>query len=158
MEDKALYTQILGIQSPWEVMDIELDIDQERIDISVEWPAGMQAHCPVCQKENKETLCKIHDRRKERVWRHRDTCQMKTFIHSHIPRVKCPEHGIKTITIDWADEMARFSHLFEGFAIQMLKMSSGRMFNPYVWISGKPIFPEPAVMYRKPISFMIAFM
>ncbi|MBU0710988.1 transposase family protein, partial [bacterium] len=45
---------------------------------------------PVCEKEEKEVLCKVHDRRKERVWRHLDTCQMKTFIHSHIPRVKCP--------------------------------------------------------------------
>ena len=126
MEDKALYTQILGIQSPWEIVKIRLDIEDERIDISVEWPAGIQAPCPVCQKENNEALCKIHDRRKERVWRHLDTCQMKTFIHSHIPRVKCPEHGIKTISIDWADEMARFSHLFEGFAIQILKMSANR--------------------------------
>ena len=126
MEDKVLYTQILGIQSHWEIVKIRLDIKDERIDISVEWPAGIQAPCPVCQKENKEALCKIHDRRKGRVWRHLDTCQMKTFIHSHIPRVKCPEHGIKTISIDWADEMARFSHLFEGFAIQILKMSANR--------------------------------
>lgn len=126
MEDKALYTQILGIQSPWEIEDIDLNMDQERVDIYVEWPAGKDAPCPVCQKENKETLCKIHDRRKKRVWRHLDTCQMKTFIHSHIPRVKCPDHGIKTISINWADEMARFSHLFEGLAIQILKMSANR--------------------------------
>jgi transposase len=126
MEDKALYTQILGIQSPWEIEDIDLNMNGERVDIYVEWPAGIDALCPVCQKENKETLCKIHDRRKERVWRHLDTCQMKTFIHSHIPRVKCPEHGIKTISIEWADEMARFSHLFEGLAIHILKMSANR--------------------------------
>ena len=51
---------------------------------------------------------------------------MKTFIHSHIPRIKCPHHGIKTIEIDWADEKIRFTHLFEGLAIQMLKSSANR--------------------------------
>jgi len=123
MEDKALYSQILGIQPPWEIVDIDLDMKQERIDIFVEWPVHTDAPCPVCEKE---VLCKVHDRRKERVWRHLDTCQMKTFIHSHIPRVKCPHHGIKTIHINWANEMVRFTHLFERLAIQMLKSSANR--------------------------------
>ena len=126
MEDIALYTQILGIQPPWEIDHINLDMEQERVDVYVEWPAKEDAPCPICQKEQKDTLCKIHDRRKERVWRHLDTCQMKTYIHSHIPRVKCPLHGIKTISIDWADEMARFTCLFEGLAIQMLQISANR--------------------------------
>jgi transposase len=126
MEDKALYTQILGIRVPWEITDIDLKMDQEQVDIYVEWPAGIEAPCPVCQKEHKERICKVYDRRKERVWRHLDTCQLKTFIHSHIPRIKCPIHGVKTISINWADEMARFTHLFEGLAIQMLKMSANR--------------------------------
>ena len=105
---------------------IDLDIEQERIDVYVEWPSKAEAPCPVCQQEQKETLYKIHDRRKKRVWRHLDTCQMKTFIHSHLPRITCPNHGVKTIKIDWADEKVRFTHLFEGLAIQMLKSSANR--------------------------------
>ena len=126
MEDKALYTQIIGIQAPWKIVHVDLDIIQERVDIYVEWPARTDALCPVCEKENKETMCKVHDRRKERVWRHLDTCQMKTFIHSHIPRIKCSEHGFKTIDINWADRMVRFTYLFERLAIQMLKCSANR--------------------------------
>jgi len=94
MENKALYTQILGIHTPWEIVQIDLDVMKERVDIYIEWPAGKDAPCPFCDKGNKETLCKVHDRRKERVWRHPDSCQMKTFIHSHITRVKCPKHGV----------------------------------------------------------------
>jgi len=67
MEDKALYTKILGIQSPWEITGIDLNIEQARVDIYVEWPGGTEAPCPVCQKQNKAFLCKIHDRRKGRV-------------------------------------------------------------------------------------------
>jgi len=126
MEDKALYTQILGIQAPWEIVHIDLDVMKERVDIYIEWPVGTDVPCPVCEKRNKESICKVHDRRKERAWRHLDTCQMKTFIHSHIPRVKCPEHGVKSINISWAGEMVRFTHLFERLAIQMLKCSANR--------------------------------
>jgi transposase len=126
MEDKALYSEILGLQPPWEIVDIRLDMAEERVDIYIEWPYGTEAPCPVCSEGNDTTLCKIHDRRQERVWRHLDTCQMKTYIHCHIPRIKCPHHGIKTIQIDWADAKVRFTHLFERLAIQMLQMSANR--------------------------------
>jgi transposase len=126
MEDKALYTQILGLQPPWEIVNIELDLKRERIDVYIEWPYDTDAPCPVCREEQKDALCKIHDRRQERVWRHLDTCQMKTYIHCHIPRIKCHHHGIKTIQIEWADEKVRFTHLFEWLAIQMLKSSANR--------------------------------
>lgn len=126
MEDKEFYKQILGIQTPWKIDHIDLDMEHERVDVYVEWPLKTEAPCPVCKQEHRETLCKVHDRRKKQVWRHLDTCQMKTFIHSHIPRIKCPHHGIKMIEIDWADEKIRFTHLFEGLAIQMLKSSANR--------------------------------
>jgi transposase len=126
MEDKALYSEILGLKPPWEIVDIKLDMEHERVDIYVEWPYITEAACPVCRENNQATYCKVHDRRKERVWRHLDTCQMKTFIHCHIPRITCPCHGVKTIKIDWADEKVRFTHLFERLAIQMLQMSANR--------------------------------
>lgn len=126
MEDKALYSEILGLKPPWEIVDIKLDMKQERIDIYVEWPYVTEAPCPVCRESNQETYCKIHDRRRERVWRHLDTCQMKTYIHCHIPRITCPCHGVKTIQIEWADEKVRFTHLLERLAIQMLQMSANR--------------------------------
>ncbi|MFA7563860.1 MAG: hypothetical protein WCZ01_01225, partial [Candidatus Neomarinimicrobiota bacterium] len=62
MEDKALYSEILGLKPPWEIVDIKLDMKQERIDIYVEWPYVTEAPCPVCRESNQETYCKIHDR------------------------------------------------------------------------------------------------
>lgn len=126
MEDKALYTQILGIQSPWEIVHVNLDVIKERVDVYVEWPAQTPSPCPACLKASKENLGKVHDRREERVWRHLDTCQMMTFIHCRIPRVRCPEHGVLSINVSWAEEMARFTQLFERLAIQMLRCSANR--------------------------------
>ncbi len=121
MDDKELYRQILGVVAPWEIKQIELKMDQDRVDIYLEWPHLHDGVCPECKKG-----CKIHDRRKERIWRHLDTCQLKTFIHCKMPRVKCPEHKTKTMKVPWSEEMSHFTRQFERIAIQFLEVSENR--------------------------------
>ncbi len=58
-----------------------------------------------------------------RTLRHLDTCQLKTYIHCRIPRVKCPEHKTKTLKVPWAQETSRFTSLFESMAILFLEGS-----------------------------------
>jgi len=121
MDDKELYRQILGIVAPWEIKRIELKMDDDRIDIYLGWPYLQDGICPECGKS-----CKIHDRREERVWRHLDTCQLRTFIHCRIPRVKCEEHKIKTMEVPWTEDMSRFTRQFERIVIQFLEASENR--------------------------------
>ena len=121
MDDKELYRQILGIVSPWEIDRIDLQMDKDSVDIYLAWPYSQDGKCPECGKE-----CKIHDRRDERVWRHLDTCQLKTLIHCQIPRVKCSEHKVKTMSVPWAEDMSRFTRQFERIAITFLESSSNR--------------------------------
>ena len=121
MDDKELYRQILGVVAPWKIERIELEMDNDRVDIYLGWPYGTEGICPEC-----ETTCKIHDRREERVWRHLDTCQLKTYIHCRIPRVKCDEHKTKTMEVLWAEDMSRFTRQFERIAIQFLEASENR--------------------------------
>lgn len=49
-----------------------------------------------------------------------DSCQYKTYLVARVPRVKCPEHGLKTVAVPWADKSSRFTILFERFAIDVL--------------------------------------
>jgi transposase len=121
MDDKELYRQILGVVAPWEIEKIDLDMDKNRVDIYLQWPYKQEGICPECGKS-----CKIHDRREERIWRHLDTCQLKTFIHCRIPRVKCDEHKTKTMEVPWAEDMSRFTRQFERIAIQFLQSSENR--------------------------------
>ena len=121
MDDKEVYRQILGVVAPWEIETIELDMDKNRVDIYLQWPYLTDGTCPECGKR-----CKIHDRREERIWRHLDTCQLKTFIHCSTPRVKCSEHKTKTMEVPWAEDMIRFTKQFERIAIQFLECSENR--------------------------------
>ena len=38
----------------------------------------------------------------ERTWRHLNFFQYKAFTHASVPRVACPEHGVRTATVPWA--------------------------------------------------------
>lgn len=64
------------------------------------------------------------DHAEERTWRHLDTCQFKTFIHASIPRVDCPEHGVRQAKVPWAEPKSRFTLLMERMVIDVLMACS----------------------------------
>jgi transposase len=115
MRDVELYQQILGLEQPWRVREVELSIEAGRVDIQVEHPEGQRWQCPHCERE-----LSCYDHSPERTWRHLDTCQLETHLHARIPRVKCPEHGVVQVAVPWAEERGRFTLLMERFIIQAL--------------------------------------
>jgi len=50
-----------------------------------------------------------------------DTCQLETYIHCRLPRVKCKEHGVKLILSDQADAGSNKTILFERYIIDLEK-------------------------------------
>ena len=112
------YALLLGVESPWTVCDVKLDLAVKKVEIALEWMRGNQVPCPDCGK-----LCAIADHAPERTWRHLDTMQFETRIRARVPRCQCPEHGIKTIRMPWAEPGSRFTMLFEHFAIDVLLAS-----------------------------------
>ncbi len=112
------YGLLLGIQSPWQVDTVDLNLEGKNVDIEVRWMAGQKVICPDCQK-----VCSMKDRMEERTWRHLDTMQFETRIRCRVPRSNCPEHGVKAVKVPWAEPGSRFTKLFERFAIEVLKGS-----------------------------------
>jgi transposase len=119
MRDTSLYQYLLGLESPWAVSEVKLDVENQRVDVWVEHPKGIKWFCPECGAEGP-----LHDHAEERVWRHLDSCQFQTFLHARPPRVRCPEHGVRQVTLPWADTKARFTLLFERFAIDVLRQTT----------------------------------
>jgi transposase len=118
MRDVQLYKVLLGIEEPWKITDVEMNVQEESITVRVELPGQAKLPCPSCG-----AACSIKDRR-ERLWRHLDTCQYRTLIASPLPRTDCPKCGVKTATPPWSQGHSRFTLLFERFAIEaLLEMS-----------------------------------
>jgi transposase len=113
MNDRKLYEQILGIQPPWSVESVDLQLDNGEILIRVESSPAV-AKCPECGKR-----CARYDSQ-ERRWRHLDTCQYQTILVASVPRIKCDEHGVRQVYVPWAEEKSRFTALFEALVIDWL--------------------------------------
>ncbi|MHB2153829.1 ISL3 family transposase [Calditrichota bacterium GD2] len=120
MKDKELFKQILGLSHPWEVSKVDLDIANEEVEIEIIYKSK-KGFCPKCEVEYD-----IYDHREKRRWRHLDTCQMKTYIVCKVPRIKCKEHGVKTIKVPWAEKSSRTTLLFERLAIELLLASKNQ--------------------------------
>lgn len=118
MQDIELYRQILNIRDPWKVVGVNLDRKQGEVGVEVEWDPYQPLSCPVCG-----VIGAQYDSRK-RSWRHLDTCQYRTILTAKIPRVKCPEHGVRQVDVPWADAKSRFTALFESLIIDWLKEAS----------------------------------
>jgi transposase len=117
MHDRDLYAQILGVTSPWGVMDVQLNQKDRMVEVHLahQTERGECAECGV--------KCPKYDAR-ERRWRHLDTCQFQTILVAQVPRVECGEHGVHQVKVPWAEKGSRFTALFEALTIDWLKQTS----------------------------------
>ena len=114
MEIEDHYGLLLGINSPWEISSVDLDLAAQKVDVIIEYTDD-KGICPECG-----AISPKHDDRKERTWRHLDTMQFATQLHCKLPRVRCKDHGVKSLNAPWAGENSRFTLLFEAFAVRVL--------------------------------------
>ena len=84
MRDTDLYTRILGIEVPWQVSTVKVEMAKGEVIVQVERKVGAKLCCPTCGRESPG-----YDSRRRR-WRHLDTCQYKTILEANVPRVECP--------------------------------------------------------------------
>ena len=118
MRDKTLYTQLLGVEAPWRVSEVDLQLDAGEVHVHLEFDPSVRLVCPICGRESAG-----YDTRRRR-WRHLDMFQYKTYLIADVPRVNCPNDGIRQIKVPWSDQKSRFSALFEALAIDWLKEAS----------------------------------
>lgn len=116
MNDKQLYSQLLGLSDPWHVDDVCLDVEQETVCVQVCLKDEAVLTCPQCGR-----VCAGYDAREERRWRHLDSCGFTTYLVSRLPRVSCPAHGVQTVEVPWSETHSRFTRAFSWFAIRVLQ-------------------------------------
>lgn len=113
------YHLLLGLESPWEVDSVNLELEDKRVRIALIHGKGNRVLCPECGES-----CAVHDHGPERSWRHLDTMQFETRLTARVPRSDCAGCGVKTIEVPWAGKHGRFTLLFEAFAIEVIRASS----------------------------------
>ena len=122
MDTSNLFTVALNLGNPWSVSKVDFipatdNPTQMELHIWVSYPDSTKFPCPT---EGCGEMCPQHDY-EERVWRHLNFFQHKTFIHAKLPRVRCKNHGVSTVDVPWARKGSGFTLLFEAWVIELAK-------------------------------------
>ena len=114
--NRSTLEKALGLPEPWEITKDTFSIEEQRLDITIDFKKGSTFPCPKCGAESK-----AYDTEKK-TWRHLNFFQHETYIHARVPRVECPEGcGIKTVKVPWARPRSGFSLLFEALIMTLAK-------------------------------------
>ena len=104
MEVARHYQRLPGLEEPWTVSSLVEDIPRQRVDLQLSHAPGTRFACPHCRQE-----CTVHDQAPERRWRHLDALQFKTYLTTRPPRIRCPEHGVVSVSLPWAGFSSRWT-------------------------------------------------
>jgi transposase len=115
VKDTELYQHLLGLESPWHVERVDLDVRAQQVSVYATHEQDASFSCPECG-----VVSPLHDHDEERSWRHLDSCQFETYLRARIPRVRCDKHGVRQARVAWAEPRSRFTSMFERFAIDVL--------------------------------------
>jgi len=108
-----LYQILLHLTDEWEVKGVEVK-EPDELYVDIEFVSS--------KWKDPETgaSCSLYDHREERLWRHLDTMQYKTYIRCKVPRVQLPSGKVITIEVPWADVIERHTYLLEKKVIDTL--------------------------------------
>ena len=87
------YQALLGLDANWRVLVVDFRPSDRKVDIQIEF-CGDSLHCPTCGE-----VCPQADLAPKRTWRHLDTMQFTTEIHTAVPRCKCGKCGVLTLPV-----------------------------------------------------------
>ncbi len=94
----------------------EFAVEDGRLDLYVDFPRGSRFACAECGGEG----CAVHDT-KDETWRHLDFFQHRTLLHARVPRVNCPNCGVRKVATPWARAGSGFTLLFEAYVLALAK-------------------------------------
>jgi transposase len=96
-------------------VECQLDINQTRLDIHLDFSGGSRFTCPDCGQANSA----VHDT-VPKSWRHLNFFQHDAFIHARVPRIKCNNCGIRVDHVPWAREDCKFMLLSEAYIMLLV--------------------------------------
>jgi len=100
----------LGLVEPWQVADVQMDMELNKVTIVVKYAARGAAGATIHGYE-------------ERRWRHLDTMQFETIIQATVPRIRKTDGSTEMLPVPWAESKTRWTLMFEAFAIRVIQNS-----------------------------------
>ena len=116
MRNSTLFNQILGVTPPWSVRSVVSDMETKTVDVHLSHRRVAYFPCPDCG-----SALPVYDHAPSRSWRHLDCGSLVTMVYARVPRVSCPQHGVRRVDVSWALPRCQFTRAFERWAIDVLR-------------------------------------
>ena len=114
------------IRSDYQMPTVNIYINPRKDDMN---------RCPVCGRH-----CSVFDRKDStKKWRTRDFMGTRCYLIGPNYRIDCPEHGHKTIAVEWADASARFTTAFDMEAAFLYRSMSKSAVSEYLGIDWESV-------------------
>jgi transposase len=117
MNSEALFSQALGLQSPWSVSSVSFKEGEGRVrelHLNVSFGRGSRF------KDSAGVECGVYDTH-EQSWQHLGFFEHHCFIHAKVPRIKGSDGKVRTVEVPWARPGSGFTLLFEAFALALIE-------------------------------------
>jgi len=95
-----------------ENFSIKFEERKRKLDIWVDFPKSSRFSCPECNHLD----CEVHDTT-TRSWPHLDFFEHQTFLHGRVPRLNCPNCGVRQVKIPWVRERNGFTLLMDALIV-----------------------------------------
>jgi len=99
MSLEALFSQALGIESPWIITGVAFDSVKKRLDIKVDFSKGSTFSSADASTEDTKEY-KAYDT-VEKTWRHLNFFEHECYLNVRTPRIRPDSGGIKLIAPPW---------------------------------------------------------
>lgn len=119
MTQEELFAAAIGVEKPWRITSIDLEIEKGELNIDVDFISGSEFE--YFDEETGETgIYKAYDTSKK-IWRHMNFFQFRCFLNTRTPRVKTKSGKVKQISPPWSGHSSGFTLLFEAFIMQLVQ-------------------------------------
>lgn len=112
--EKEIFLQALGLNNPWYVKKFNLNIEEERLDIYLDFERWSKF-------ENIDWDMVWVEQTENKIWKHLFFWQYPTYLHCRVPKLKDKEWKVKMIKLPWAREWSWFTLLFESLVLELGK-------------------------------------
>lgn len=116
MNSKELFAIGLGIEDPWDVVDIYFEGEgkDKELHIAIDFKRGGKF------PDETGALCDVYDT-KQKEWRHLNFFQHPCYLHCRVPRIKTKAGKIKLVEVPWARPGSGFTLLFEAYVMMLIE-------------------------------------
>ena len=117
MNSETLFNMALGLQSPWEVREINFattERGRNELHLRIGFPPGSRFI------DDAGVPCGVHDTI-ERQWQHLNFFEHTCYLHCAVPRIKTTTGKVVTVPVPWARPGSGFTLLFEALALALIE-------------------------------------